>query len=86
MTPLPVVVASGHVMAASETPLASVPVAVAVRKGAAKPDIATAAAVKHMLLGARSVSFRDGARALLAYFASPEVADIYRALGMVPGA
>ena len=60
--PLSVVVASGHVVAASETPLAAVPVAVAVRKGAAKPDISTAAAVKYMLLGARAVSIPDGAR------------------------
>jgi molybdate transport system substrate-binding protein len=60
--PLPVVVASGHVIAATETPLATVPVAVAVRKGAAKPDIATAEAVRKMLLAAKAVSFPDGAR------------------------
>jgi len=39
-----------------------VPVAVAVRKGAPKPDISTPDAVKRMLLGARAVSFPDGAR------------------------
>jgi molybdate transport system substrate-binding protein len=60
--PLPAVLATGHVIAASETPLATVPVAVAVRKGAAKPDIATAEAVKIMLLSAQRVSFPDGAR------------------------
>jgi len=60
--PLPVVVATGHVIAASETPLATVPVAVAVRKGAVKPDISTPEAVKKMLLAAKSVSFPDGAR------------------------
>lgn len=37
--PLAPVIATGHVMPATETPLAVVPVAVAVRKGAAKPDI-----------------------------------------------
>lgn len=60
--PLPAVLATGHVIAASETPLATVPVAVAVRKGAAKPDISTAEAVKNTLLLARRVSFPDGAR------------------------
>jgi molybdate transport system substrate-binding protein len=60
--PLAEVLASGHVIAGSETPLAIVPVAVAVRKGAAKPDIATPDAVRKMLLGARAVSFPDGAR------------------------
>src|SRR4029077_18326114 len=39
--PLAQVLASGHVIAASETPLATVAVAVAVRKGAARPDIST---------------------------------------------
>ena len=60
--PLAEVLASGHVIVGSETPLATVPVAVAVRKGAAKPDIATPDAVRKMLLGAKSVSFPDGAR------------------------
>src|SRR6266571_3243508 len=39
--PLATVIASGHVVAASETPLATVAVGVAVRTGAAKPDIST---------------------------------------------
>lgn len=60
--PLPVVVATGHVVAATQTPLATVPIAVAVRKGTAKPDISTADAVKKILLAAKSVSFPDGAR------------------------
>lgn len=60
--PLAEVVATGHVMAASETPLATVAVAVAVRKGALKPDISTPEAVKIMLLAAKSVSIPDGAR------------------------
>jgi molybdate transport system substrate-binding protein len=60
--PLPAVLATGHVIAATETPLATVPVAVAVRKGAAQPDISSAGAVKKMLLAARRVSFPDGAR------------------------
>ena len=60
--PLAEVLATGHVVGATETPLAIVPVAVAVKKGAPKPDIATPDAVKKMLLGARSVSFPDGSR------------------------
>lgn len=60
--PLEPVLASGHVVAGSETPLAVVPVAVAVRKGAPKPDISTPDAVRKTLLSAKSVSFPDGAR------------------------
>src|SRR5438067_12670782 len=39
--PYPEVLASGHVVAGSATPLATVAVAIAVRKGARKPDIST---------------------------------------------
>ena len=60
--PLAEVLATGHVVGASETPLATVPVAVAVRKGAPKPDIATPDAVRKMLLAAKSVSYPDGSR------------------------
>src|SRR5437762_6926223 len=59
--PFPDVLASGHVVASSETPLATVAVAVAVRKGARKPDISTPDAVKRMLLAAKSVSYPDPA-------------------------
>ena len=60
--PLGEVTATGNVVAASETPLATVAVAVAVRKGAPKPDISTLEAVKKMLLAAKTVSYPDGAR------------------------
>jgi molybdate transport system substrate-binding protein len=53
------VISSGNVMADTETALASVPVGVAVKKGAPRPDISTAAAVKKMLLDAKSVSYPD---------------------------
>ena len=59
--PLEPVVASGHVMAASETPLAFVAVGVAVRTGAPKPDISSADAVKRLLLGAKAIAYPNAA-------------------------
>jgi molybdate transport system substrate-binding protein len=59
--PLEPVIASGHVVAASETPLATVAVGVAVRTGAAKPDISTADAVKRLLLGSKAISYPNAA-------------------------
>ena len=53
------VIVSGNVTADTERALASVPVGVAVKKGAPRPDISTAAAVKKMLLDAGSVSYPD---------------------------
>jgi molybdate transport system substrate-binding protein len=53
------VIASGNIVKDSETALASVPVGVAVKTGAPHPDISTAAAVKKMLLDAKSVSYPD---------------------------
>jgi molybdate transport system substrate-binding protein len=60
--PVADVIASGHVVAASETPLAIVAVGVAVRTGAPKPDISSADAVKRLLLGAKAVAYPDAAR------------------------
>lgn len=59
--PYPEVIASGNVVAASETPLASVSVGVAVKKGSPKPDISTPEAVKKMLLSAKSISYPNAA-------------------------
>lgn len=53
------VVASGNVVEASATPLASVAVGVAVKQGAPKPDISTPEAVKKMLLSAKSIAIPD---------------------------
>jgi molybdate transport system substrate-binding protein len=59
--PYPEVLASGHVVAGSATPLASVSVGVAVRKGDPKPDISTPDAVKRLLVRARSIAYPNGA-------------------------
>jgi molybdate transport system substrate-binding protein len=58
-TPLQDVIASGNVLASSATPIAKIPVGVAVRKGAPKPDISTPEAVKQMLLNAKSIAYPD---------------------------
>lgn len=55
------VLASGNVVANSETPLATVPLMVVVKKGSPKPDISTPEAVKRMLLAAKFISYPDGA-------------------------
>jgi molybdate transport system substrate-binding protein len=55
------VLASGNVVAGSQTPLANVSIGVAVRKGAPKPDISTSDAVKRMLLAAKSIAYPDPA-------------------------
>jgi molybdate transport system substrate-binding protein len=59
--PYPEVLASGNVVVSSATPLASIAVGIAVRKGAPKPDISTPEAVKRTLLAAKSVSYPDAA-------------------------
>jgi molybdate transport system substrate-binding protein len=59
--PYPEVLASGNVVAATATPLASVSLGVAVRQGARKPDISTPDAVKRALLAAKSISFPNPA-------------------------
>ena len=55
------VLASGNVVASSETPLASVAIGVAVKKGTPKPDISTPEAVKRTLLAAKSISYPNPA-------------------------
>jgi molybdate transport system substrate-binding protein len=60
--PLEAVIASSHVVPASETPLAAVSVVLAVRSDVAKPDISTADGVKNLLLGASSIACPSAAR------------------------
>jgi len=59
--PLPEVIASGNVVESTATPLASVAVGVAVKKGSPRPDISSTEAVKKMLLSAKSIVCPDGA-------------------------
>jgi len=59
--PYPEILASGHVVAGTATPLATVAVGVAVRTGDRKPDISTPDAVKRMLLAARAIAYPNGA-------------------------
>jgi molybdate transport system substrate-binding protein len=60
--PYPEVIASGNVVVSSATPLATIALGVAVKKGAPKPDLSSAEAVNRTLLGAKSVSYPDAAR------------------------
>ncbi len=60
--PLDSVLASGNVVAASEAPLATVSVVVAVRSDRPKPDISNGEAVKRLLLGAQTVACPSAAR------------------------
>src|SRR5262249_7927590 len=59
--PFPEVIASGNVVASTETPIATVTVGVAVRKGAPKPDISTSDAAKKVLLSVPSIAYPDPA-------------------------
>src|ERR1041384_7483948 len=53
------VMASGNVVPGSATLVANGWMAVAVKKGAPKPDISTPSAVKRMLLNAKSIAYPD---------------------------
>jgi molybdate transport system substrate-binding protein len=59
--PFPDVIASGNVATGSQTPIATVAIGVVVRKGAPKPDISTADAVKRLMLAAKSITYPDPA-------------------------
>jgi molybdate transport system substrate-binding protein len=52
--------AAGHVLADTLTPLVHSAVAVAVREGAAPPDICSEAALKHAVLSAQTIGYSTG--------------------------
>ena len=53
-------IASGYVVAGSRVDLVRSPVAIAVRRGAARPDVSDAAALKRAVLAARRISYSTG--------------------------
>lgn len=53
-------VASGHLLADTQTNLADSGVALAVRAGATKPDVSTAEAVRAAILAAKNISYSTG--------------------------
>jgi molybdate transport system substrate-binding protein len=59
--PYPEVLSSNNVIASSAAPLASLAIGIAVRQGAAKPDLSTPEAVKRTLLAAKSITYPDAA-------------------------
>jgi molybdate transport system substrate-binding protein len=77
--PYPDVLASGNVVESTATPLASVAVGVAVKKGAPKPDISTPEAVKKMLLSAKSIAIPDAA---LGAAAGVSINDMLKRMGI----
>src|SRR5687767_14658543 len=60
-SPFPEALASGNVVASSGKTIASLHMAVAVKKGAPRPDISTAEAVKKTFLAAKSIGTVDPA-------------------------
>ena len=59
--PTDIAVASGNILKNSERPIASIPVGVAFKAGAAKPDVSSAEALKATLLVAKSIAALDPA-------------------------
>jgi molybdate transport system substrate-binding protein len=76
--PFPAALASGNIVNNSATPLAKLVLGVSVRKGAPKPDISTPAAVKRMLLAAKSIAIVEPAQGTL----GGEAMDALKKLGI----
>jgi len=66
------VISSGNVVSGSAVALANVSLGVAVRKGASRPDISSADAVKRMLVAAKSISYPDASNGAAAGVAAVE--------------
>src|SRR5471032_1294118 len=54
-------IAAGGIDAASRTDLAQTGIGIGVRQGAARPDIGSVDALRHVLLAARSIGYSEGA-------------------------
>jgi molybdate transport system substrate-binding protein len=61
LMPIADALATGNLMEKSVKPLASVPISLAIKKGAPRPDVSTPEALKHTLLAAKAVSYPHGA-------------------------
>ncbi len=72
---------TGKVIEASITPIARVGIGVAVREGAPKPDVSTAAAFRATLLAARSVAWIDPAAG---GSSGIYMAGVYERMGIAP--
>jgi len=78
--PIEDVVASGNVVAGSQTTLATVSVALLMRKGSPKPDISTPETLKQTLLAAKSITY--GGAAGPAGGAAAAFDDVLKKLGI----
>ena len=61
LMPIADALATGNLVESSMKPLGSVPIALAIKKGAPKPDVSTPEALKQALLAAKAVSYPHGA-------------------------
>jgi molybdate transport system substrate-binding protein len=61
LMPIADALATGNLDESSVKPLASVPIALAIKKGLPKPDVSTPEALKQTLLAAKAVSYPHGA-------------------------
>jgi molybdate transport system substrate-binding protein len=59
--PIADALATGNLVESSVKALASVPIALAIKKGAPKPDVSTPEALKQTLLAAKAISYPHGA-------------------------
>ncbi len=77
-SPFQPALASGNIIPNTATTLAGIVLGVSVKKGAPKPDISTPAAVKRLLLSAKTVTIVDPAQGTL----GGEAMDVLKKLGI----
>jgi molybdate transport system substrate-binding protein len=65
LMPIADALATGNLVESSVKPLASVPIALAIKKGAPRPDVSTPEALKQTLLAAKAISYPHGAAGAL---------------------